>query len=114
MRALIKALCNSSGNSSGSDSCVTGVLIVSWVGVMVGSGVGTCLALAGHLGKFTFGTGIVTSGFLVRIINVVVAMYRGRADSINMPKTKPAKPYNCAWASLCHWAPLKILKLNMK
>ena len=78
-------------------------------------GVGVAGAgFVGHFGNGTFGTGIVTNGFFVRIINVVVAIYRGRADSISMPKTKPANPCNCACASLCHWVPLKILNLNMK
>ena len=72
------------------------------------------VVFVGHFGNGILGTGIVTNGFFVRMINVVVAIYRGKADSISMPKTNPAKPCNCACASLCHWAPLKILNLNMK
>lgn len=45
---------------------------------------------------FFMGAGISKSGFFVRIINVVVAIYSGIADSINIPKTKPANPCNSA------------------
>ena len=60
------------------------------------------------------GSGISTNGFFVRIINTVVAAYRGKAASIKMPKTNPAKPCKRACARRCHWAALKMLKLNRK
>lgn len=111
LRARMNILCNSGGRSSGnSGSCSVGLV-----------GVGSVSFATGVLdvsfvskGNFMFGFGIVISGFLLRMINVVVAIYSGSADSISRPNAKPAIPCNCACASLCHCAPLKMLKLKRK
>ena len=83
-------------------------------GVAAFSSVDSVEAAAGLANSFLMrsGTGMVNSGFLLRITNVVVATYRGRAANIKMPKTKPGKPRNWAWNRRCHWVPLNMLKLN--
>ena len=48
------------------------------------------------LRRLIFGSGIVISGFFVRIIRVLVAIYSGIIANIKMPKTKPGKPRRCA------------------
>lgn len=77
----------------------------------VGVGGGAGLKMRGI---FSFGNCIDNSGFLVRIISVVVAMYRGNAAKSIMPKTKPPKPRSCARNRCCHWDVLNIEKLNIK
>lgn len=47
-------------------------------------------------GSKNFGRGTVNSGFLVRKMIIVVAMYVGIAAKISIPKTKPGKPRSCA------------------
>ena len=47
-------------------------------------------------GRKNSGNGILKSGFFVRKIIFVVAMYIGIAAKIKMPKTKPGKPRS--WA----------------
>ena len=66
------------------------------------------------VGILIFGMGIVISGCLVRTISVVVATYKGNAARINMPKTKPGKPRNCARIRCCHWADENMEKSNIK
>lgn len=44
------------------------------------------------------GNGIVISGFFLRIINMLVEMYIGRAANNSAVNTKPTKPYSCAFA----------------
>lgn len=63
---------------------------------------------------FMYFVGIVISGFLVRIISVVHATYRGRADNNSIPNTKPANPCSSARIRCCHWCGLNILKRNRK
>lgn len=100
LRARMNAKRNSAGMSAGNS---TGVSTssgpsagVSDSGSAVGVGsVGAGLKKAGIL---IFGAGIVINGFLVRIINIVVAMYNGNAASINMPNTKPGNPRSWARA----------------
>ena len=75
VRARKNAACNSGGKSSG--NFCSGV--VSGAGVSDdtagdGVGAGTCFGSIKNFGKLIFGVGMVISGFLVRIINVVVAM----------------------------------------
>ena len=110
LRARINTLCNSGGRSTGN----SGFFSVGSLGVVVSfavGGVGSCFVSDGN---FMFGFGIVIKGFLLRIINVVVAIYNGSAARISNPNTKPAKPCNSARASLCHCVALKRLKLNIK
>lgn len=106
-------LCSSSGNSSGSFGVLSSGSFVSLLLVFVVSGFDS-ICFFFSVGILIFGMARVISGFFWRIISVVVATYRGGADNIKMPKTKPANPCNWACISLCHWAPLKMLKLNMK
>ena len=66
------------------------------------------------VGILICGMGIVIRGFFVRTISVVVAMYKGNAARINMPKTKPGNPRNCARIRCCHWADENMEKSNIK
>ena len=92
--------------SSGISFDISGLFSVgSVIGAGSASGAG-----AGFFACMIFGTGIVISGFFVRIINVVVATYNGTIAKIKMPKTNPGKPRSWACINLCHCAPLKILK----
>lgn len=99
MRARIYAVRNSDGNSSGSvstvDSACSDFFSSSGAGAGVGGfiNVGCIFAQAFFIGV---GTGTVTSGFFVRIINVVVAMYNGNAANTNIPNTNPGNPCNSA------------------
>ena len=100
LRARINAMRNSAGMSSGSS-----VFAYSSSGPRVGvsdsvSGVWGAIIVLGFKndGIFIVGTGIVTSGFFVRTINVVVAIYIGNAASIKIPNTNPGKP--CNWARI--------------
>lgn len=90
---------NSDGNSAGRSSW-GGVGASSFFSSSFGaSGVGGLISVGCMRDQIFFvkpGTGIVNRGFLVRIINVVVAMYNGSAASISMPNTNPGKP--CSWA----------------
>lgn len=75
VRARKNAACNSGGKSSG--NFCSGV--ASGAGVSDGAagdgmGAGTCFGSIKNFGKLIFGVGTVISGFLVRIINAVVAM----------------------------------------
>ncbi len=81
------------------------------------SGVGSSVAF--FVGRKNFGNGIlgsgtVINGFFVRMINVVLAMYRGRAAKINRPNTCPANPCRRACIRRCHMCPSNMLKLNKK
>lgn len=114
-RARINAKRNSAGMSSGNSTGVStssGPSVgVSDSGTVSGVGAGDDFRNSGIL---IFGNGIVISGCLVRTINVVVAMYSGKAANNNMPKTKPGNPRNCACAKCRHWARLNMEKSNMK
>lgn len=111
-RVRINMLCNSGGNSSGNFSSFSSFSSAASVEV---AGVGALFSVFFVIfGNAIFGVGIVISGFLLRIISVVVAMYSGNADNISKPKTNPAKPCSSARANLCHWAALNMLKLNKK
>jgi len=114
-RARINAKRNSAGMSSGNSTGVStssGPSVgVSDSGTVSGVGAGDDFRNSGIL---ILGNGIVISGCLVRTINVVVAMYSGKAANNNMPKTKPGNPRNCACAKCRHWARLNMEKSNMK
>lgn len=117
LRARMYAVRNSAGMSGDrSDGVSVGKDGVSDSGA--GAGVAGTAGAAGagrrNAGIFIFGNGIVISGFLLRTISVVVAMYSGNAANSSRPNTKPAKPRSWAWASLCHWAMFNMSKLNRK
>ena len=65
-------------------------------------------------GSMILGNGIVNSGFFLRIIIAVVAIYNGIADNINNPNTNPGNPYNLECASRIQSVPENISKLNIK
>lgn len=94
LRLRIKTERNSAGMSLGSSVGVGDVVAVVGVGSGAGSGAGggDCK----NVGILIFGVGIVIRGFLVRIISVIVAIYKGNAASNIIPKTNPGKPRNCA------------------
>ena len=100
LRARMNAKRNSAGMSAGNSMGVSTSSGPSEGVSDSGSGVGVGSVGAGFkkAGILIFGNGIVISGFLVRIISVVVAMYNGNAASINMPKTNPGKPRSWARA----------------
>lgn len=116
LRARIYAVRNSAGMSGDrSDGVSTGK---DGVSDSVGAGAGVATGVGGvgrkKAGILILGKGMVISGFLLRTISVVVAMYSGNAANSNRPNTKPAKPRSWAWASLCHWAMFNMSKLNKK
>lgn len=119
LRARINACRSSAGMSSGksdmgfASSSGASFGVSDSGGVHDSAGVGVLAGLK-MLGIFSFGNCIDSSGFLVRIISVVVAMYRGNAAKSIMPKTKPPKPRSCARNRCCHWDALNIEKLNIK
>ena len=102
-----------SGGMSGRKSSVVSVFSGS-DSLVVSAAFCSSLAFAWLKMTGTFGFGIVTNGFFVRSIIVVVAIYSGMADKSIIPKTNPPKPRSSARASLCHWAPLNMLNLNIK
>lgn len=108
-------LCSSAGRSSGNLNSDSGSDVLSSVdgGGGVGSddvvGVTARLKICG-----IFGSGMVNSGFFVRMIRVVVAMYNDGAASNSMPNTKPGNPRRRACARCCHCWALKMLNLNKK
>ena len=55
-----------------------------------------------NCGNGILGTGTSINGFFVRMINVVLAMYRGRAAKISRPNTCPANPCRRACIRRCH------------
>lgn len=63
-------------------------------------------------GYRNFGIGIVNKGFLVLIINVVVAMYKGIAASNNITNTKPGKLFRLAWGNCAQAFDENMSKLN--
>ena len=98
-RARKNTLCSSRGSSDGKsgfgDSVGCGVSgSVSW----------TVLSFLSVVipGMLIFGRGIVINGLFLRTISVVVAMYKGRADKIKSPNTKPANPCRRALNRRCH------------
>lgn len=109
---------NSAGNSSGRFCVGSGSFFSSGASCAFfssGSGAGGLISVGCMFSQvfFTyFGTETENKGFLVRIINVVVAIYNGSAASINMPKTKPGNPRNFACNNKCQCRPENILKLN--
>lgn len=116
LRARINAKRNSAGISGGNSVGVStssgpnvGVSDSDW-----GIGADSVDADFKKVGILIFGMGIVISGCLVRTISVVVATYKGNAARINIPKTKPGKPRNCARIRCCHWADENMEKSNIK
>lgn len=98
IRARIYAVRNSDGNSSGNASCCGADVAFDFFSSGV-SGAGGFISVGCMFAQifFTgFGTGMVTRGFFVRMINVVVAMYNGNAASSSIPNTKPGNPFNLA------------------
>ena len=111
-RARMNAACNSGGMSADNP----GLLFwgsCSGSGSVSGAGDASTV-FANKCDSGIFGTGIVTRGFLLRMISVVVATYIGSADNINMPNTNPGNPSSLELNRRCHWAPLNMLKLNKK
>lgn len=104
----INASCISGGMSSG--IFISGAVAGVSGSAGLGAGVG---AVAGLNTDAMRGVGIVINGFLLRTINVVVAMYNGNAANINMPKTKPPKPCSSACINLCQRDASNISKLNI-
>ncbi len=108
-------LCSSAGRSSGNLSSDSGSDVLSSVdggGGVVSEDVGVAMVRLKSCG--ILGSGIVNSGFFVRMIRVVVAMYNDGAASSNMPNTKPGNPRRRACARCCHCWALKMLNLNKK
>lgn len=91
----------------------SGSVGVGFCFVAVGCAAGTAWGCV-FFGILIFGKGIVNSGFFVRTIILVVAMYNGIAAKINIPNTKPGNPRNSACIRICHWAALNMLKLNIQ
>ena len=113
LRARINAARISWGISS--DNVSLFVFSFSWgVGCGVFSGCFSPAFFCGVIIFGNFGFGMVISGFFVRTIIAVVAMYNGVAANNSTPNTKPPNPRSSARANLCHCAPLKILNLNIK
>lgn len=112
--ARINAKRNSAGISSDSSigvSAASGPSVGVSDSAVAGGGAGVSLK---NLGNAIFGTGIVISGFLLRKISVVVAIYKGKAANINMPNTKPGKPRNWACIRWRHCADENMEKSNIK
>lgn len=94
---------NSDGNSVGNSSWIVGC-VSSFFSSFGVSGVGGFISVGCMRDQIVFikpGTGIVNKGFLVRIINVAVAMYNGNAANMNMPNTNPGKPRSWACNRCC-------------
>lgn len=107
---------NSAGISGDSSISIGFMMLESGV-VDSGSGsvvVGAVSVVRNNLPRLIFGKGTVNSGCFLRTIKTVLAIYRGRAESIIMPNTKPAKPCSLARIRRCHMCPSNMLKLNKK
>lgn len=115
-RALARSRANKNGarNSPGNPcgSSAGGVFSVAVGGVATTGGAAACGVSAG-VGVINAGSDIVISGFFVRIITVIVAIYNGSAAKINMPNTKPPKPRSCARISRIQSLCENMSKLNM-
>ena len=115
IRARIYAVRNSDGNSSGRvsgfDSDFSSDFVsssaLSEVGGLINVG---CIFV--HIFLIGDGTGTVTSGFLVRTMIVVVAMYNGNAAKTKIPNTNPGNPRNSARIKWRQYAAENISKLN--
>lgn len=79
-------------------------------GVVVGAS--SVVGLSAGTGVKIFGNGIVNSGFFVRKMMDVVAIYNGKADKTSIPNTNPGKPRNSAWINVCQFDAENISKLN--
>lgn len=106
MFVLFKMSCSVVSVGSGS------FFVVSGAGV-TGSGVGaSCHSSIMQFGIFIFGN-LIGISFLF-IVSFIVAMYTGIMASINIEKTKPAKPVRRACANMFQWYTLNILNLNKR
>ncbi len=99
IRARMYAVRNSDGSSSGKVSFsdlsdvadFSSSFSVSFCGGLISVG-----CILSQMLLINAGIGMEKSGFLVRIINVVLAIYNGNAANTNIPNTKPAKPCSSA------------------
>lgn len=104
LRARKYAARNSIGNPSGRGRAAGASSAVVGVSVVVAAAAGARCKNAGN--------GIVNNGAPVRTIIAVVDAYIGNSVKIIMPKTKPAKPWSCAFASRVQCAYDSISKPN--
>lgn len=113
--ARMYAVRNSDGNSGGRVFASVSFLFSAFSSLFSGDAGGFIKVgcICDHNFFIKSGTGMLNSGFFVRIINVVLAMYNGSAASINMPNTKPGNPRNSARIRWFQWVPENISKLNM-
>lgn len=104
LRARKYAARNSIGNPSGRGRAAGASSAAVGVSVVSGAAAGARCKNAGN--------GIVNNGAPVRTIIAVVDAYIGNSVKIIMPKTKPAKPWSCAFASRVQCAYDSISKPN--
>ena len=104
LRARRYAARNSIGSPSGRGRAAGASSVAVGVSVVVATAVGARCKNAGN--------GIVNNGAPVRTIIAVVDAYIGNSVKIIMPKTKPAKPWSCAFASRVQCAYDSISKPN--
>lgn len=103
MRARMYAVRNSDGNSSGR-GCVSALSASSDLSGVVSVQAGWSISVGCMRDQSCFmilGTGGVNNGFLVRMINVVLAIYNGNAANISIPNTNPGNPRNWACIRCC-------------
>lgn len=104
LRARRYAARNSIGSPSGRGRAAGASSAAVGVSVVVAAAAGARCKNAGN--------GIVNNGAPVRTIIAVVDAYIGNSVKIIMPKTKPAKPWSCAFASRVQCAYDSISKPN--
>lgn len=115
IRARMYAVRNSDGNSSGSVSLSDLSAVADFSSSFSASLCGGLISVGciwSQMPLINAGIGTEKSGFLVRIINVVLAIYNGNAANTNMPNTKPGKPRNSARIRCRQCAIESISKLN--